>query len=60
MVTVPDNALGILDSIYANGSRCRLEISGQAEDERIEGKIRGGGIPVTLSASGGKVRLAWK
>lgn len=59
-ITVPRGG-GLTLSIKGSSLDVPLDdFSGRAEDEHIEGKIRGGGIPVTLSASGGRVRLAWK
>lgn len=39
----------------------RLEnFTGKMEDNKIEGKLNGGGIPVTLKAGGGKISLGFK
>ena len=34
--------------------------SGRFEEEKVEGKLNGGGIPVTIRADGGKIELGFK
>jgi DUF4097 and DUF4098 domain-containing protein YvlB len=42
------------------GSRVKIAMSnfkGVVEDDRVQGKLNGGGVPVTISTSGGNVQV---